>query len=107
MAKSQKPPQPPRQRNASRYKRSETSRLVQGALDAGLTVRGIEVDPATGVLCILTDLPMARRATLILIASLRTGRSAVVVKYPICGEPQRPGLVHKAMRPSPKAASTT
>lgn len=55
MAKSQKPPQPPRQRNASRYKRSETSRLVQGALDAGLTVRGIEVDPATGVLCILTE----------------------------------------------------
>ena len=45
MAKSQKPPQPPRQRNASRYKRSETSRLVQGALDAGLTVRGIEVAP--------------------------------------------------------------
>ena len=50
MTKSRNPTQPPkpRTRSASRYKRSETSRLLQGAKDAGLTVRGIEVDPATG-----------------------------------------------------------
>lgn len=55
MTKSRNPPQPPRQRSASRYKRSETSRLVKGVVDAGLTVRGIEVDPATGVLRVLTE----------------------------------------------------
>jgi hypothetical protein len=42
-----------RARSSSRYKRSETFRLVKGAQDAGLTVRGLEVDPATGVLRVL------------------------------------------------------
>jgi len=52
MAKSHNPPQPSkrRTRGASRYKRSETSRLLKGAADAGLTVRSFEVDPVTGAL---------------------------------------------------------
>jgi hypothetical protein len=63
MSKSQSPTQLPpsspefrraqRTRGLSRYKRSETARLVRGALDAGLTVRGIEADPVTGALRIL------------------------------------------------------
>jgi hypothetical protein len=52
MAKSRNPTQPSKQRTrgASRYKRSETSRLLKGAADAGLTVRSFEVDPVTGAL---------------------------------------------------------
>jgi len=52
MAKSRNPAQPIKQRTrgASRYKRSETSRLLKGAADAGLTVRSFEVDPITGAL---------------------------------------------------------
>ena len=51
------PTQPPKQRTRglSRYKRSETTRLLQGAIDAGLTVRGIEVDPITGALRVLVE----------------------------------------------------
>jgi hypothetical protein len=52
MAKPQTP-KPPRYRSATRYKRSETSRLLQSAKDAGLQVTGLEVDPATGVLRVL------------------------------------------------------
>jgi hypothetical protein len=52
MAKSRNSPQPlkPRTRGLSRYKSSETKRLLQGTIAAGLTVRGIEVDPVTGAL---------------------------------------------------------
>jgi hypothetical protein len=55
MAKSHNPSQPSKQRGrgASRYKRSETARLLKAATDAGLTVRGIEADPVTGALRIL------------------------------------------------------
>jgi hypothetical protein len=51
----QNSPQPPKQpkRRSARFKRSETSRLLKGAADAGLTVRGIEVDAATGDLRVL------------------------------------------------------
>jgi hypothetical protein len=31
--------------------------LLKGAIDAGLTVRGIEVDPATGALRVLVGKP--------------------------------------------------
>jgi hypothetical protein len=57
MAKPQKPPQakPPRMRSSSRYKRSETARLLRGAADAGLTVSGFEIDPVSGVLRVLVD----------------------------------------------------
>ena len=41
------------QRSASRYKRSETSRLLKGALDAGLQITGLEVDPVSGALRVL------------------------------------------------------
>jgi hypothetical protein len=60
MAKSrnslQKPKRKPR-RGFSRYKRSETSRLLKGAMDAGLTVRGFEIDPTTGVMRVLVGNP--------------------------------------------------
>jgi hypothetical protein len=51
----QKPPQPPKRRSRgfSRYRRSETARLLKGVADAGHTVRGIEVDPVTGVMRVL------------------------------------------------------
>ena len=42
-------------RGLSRYKRSETARLLKGALDAGLTVRGLEVDPVSGALRVLVE----------------------------------------------------
>jgi hypothetical protein len=58
MAKSRSSLQPKqRARSSSRYKRSETSRLLKGAMDAGLAVRGFEVDPVTGVLRVLVDKP--------------------------------------------------
>jgi hypothetical protein len=52
-------PQPPKQRTRglSRFKRSEASRLVKGARDAGLTVCGIEVDRVTGNLRVLVGQP--------------------------------------------------
>jgi hypothetical protein len=55
----QKPTQPPkrRPRGFSRYRRSETSRLIKGAMDAGLSVRGLEVDPVSGALRVLVGQP--------------------------------------------------
>ena len=64
MAKSRPTPPPEqRTRGLSRFKRTETARLLKGALDAGLSVRGIEIDPGTGALRVLvesarTSLPM-------------------------------------------------
>jgi hypothetical protein len=52
----QSSPQPPKRRQA-RFKRSETSRLLKGAADAGLTVRGLEADAVTGVLRVLVGKP--------------------------------------------------
>ena len=56
---SQKPPQPPkrRPRELTRHRRRETARLLQGTLDARLTVRVIEVDPVTGALRVLVGKP--------------------------------------------------
>ena len=45
----------PRTRGLSRYKRSETSRLLKGVIDAGLTPRGLEVDPVSGTLRVLVE----------------------------------------------------
>jgi hypothetical protein len=61
MTKPRISPQPPKQRTrgASRYKRGETTRLLQGALGAGLPVRGLEVDPVTGALRVLFGQPDA------------------------------------------------
>jgi hypothetical protein len=62
LARSRKPPQPPKQqrtRGLSRYKRTETRRLLQSVADAGHTVRGLEVDPTTGALRILFGTPDA------------------------------------------------
>jgi len=55
VAKSHTPTRKQRVRSASRYKRSETSRLLKGAADAGLTVRSFEVDPVTGALRVFVD----------------------------------------------------
>jgi len=60
VAKSRNSPRPPKRqprRGFSRYKRSETARLLKGAADAGHTVRGLEVDPVTGALRILFGKP--------------------------------------------------
>jgi hypothetical protein len=53
----QNSPQPPkrRPRGVTRHKRRETARLVRSVLDAGLSVRGVEVDAATGALRVLTE----------------------------------------------------
>jgi hypothetical protein len=53
MRKPLKPQPGKRRRGFTRYKRSETARLLRGAMDAGLTVRGFEVDPITGRLRVL------------------------------------------------------
>ena len=55
MPKPRTPHQPPkpRIRGPSRYKSGETKRLLKGALDAGLQVAGLEVDPVTGALRVL------------------------------------------------------
>jgi hypothetical protein len=57
MTKPRISPQPPKQRTrgASRYKSGETKRLLKGALDAGLQVTGLEVDPVTGALRVLCN----------------------------------------------------
>jgi hypothetical protein len=44
-----------RPRGFSRYRRSE--RLIKGAMDAGLPVRGLEIDPVTGKLQLLFGKP--------------------------------------------------
>ena len=55
----QNSPQPPKQptRRHARFKRSETTRLLKGAADAGFAVRGIEADLVTGVLRVLVGRP--------------------------------------------------
>ena len=50
-AKNRRPSRKP-QRTWVRFKRRETARLLRSALDAGLTVRGVELDP-TGTLRVL------------------------------------------------------
>ena len=53
-----KPPTTPearRPRGLTRHKRRETARLVRSVLDAGLSVRGVEVDAVTGALRVLTE----------------------------------------------------
>jgi hypothetical protein len=57
MAKPRKQPPKQRTRGFSRYKRSETTRLLKSAIDAGMLVRGLEVDPVTGALRVLFDKP--------------------------------------------------
>ena len=55
----QSPPQPlkRRPRGLTRHRRRETARLLRSALDAGLTVRGLEVDPVSGALRVLISKP--------------------------------------------------
>ena len=55
----QNPPQPPkrRPRGLTRHRRRETTRLLKSDLDAGLPVRGLEVDPVTGALRVLVGKP--------------------------------------------------
>jgi hypothetical protein len=56
---AQNPPQPRkrRPRGLTRHRRRETARLLRSALDAGLTVRGLEVDPVSGALRVLISKP--------------------------------------------------
>jgi hypothetical protein len=62
--KSRKSPQPPKQptRGLSRFKRSEAKRLLQSAVEVGLNVSGLEVDPNTGALRVLVGAPAAANA---------------------------------------------
>ena len=55
----QSPPQHSkrRPRGLTRHRRRETARLLRSTIDAGLTVRGIEVDPVTGALRVLVAKP--------------------------------------------------
>ena len=57
MPKPRTPIQPskPRMRGPSRYKSGETKRLLKGAIDAGLQVTGLEVDPVSGALRVLVS----------------------------------------------------
>ena len=41
-------PKQRRTRGLSKFRKTEISRAAQGMLDAGLTLRGVEVDPVTG-----------------------------------------------------------
>jgi hypothetical protein len=47
----------PRGRGGSRYRKTETKRLLKGAAEAGLVVRSFEVDPVTGVLRVFVGKP--------------------------------------------------
>jgi hypothetical protein len=51
------PPKKPRIRSASRFKRSETSRIIKGVVDAGFTPSGIEADHASGTIRVLFGKP--------------------------------------------------
>jgi hypothetical protein len=62
MMKSRKPTQPPKQqrmRGRSRYRHSEVTRLLKGAIAAGLRVVGVEADAETGRLRVLVGKPDA------------------------------------------------
>jgi hypothetical protein len=54
--------QPARGPSRFSFKRSEAKRLLQSAVDVGLNVRGLEVDPNTGALRVLVDPPAAANA---------------------------------------------
>jgi hypothetical protein len=45
----------------SRFKTTETARLIRAAVEAGLTVRGIEVDVVGGTLRVLAESPKVER----------------------------------------------
>ena len=54
----QDPPHPPKPRR----RRSSSTRLLRSAAAAGLTVRGIEVDPLTGKYTVLVGEPAPAKA---------------------------------------------
>jgi len=54
---AQGPPQPPKQRT----RKPSAARLLKGAMAAGLTVRGVELDP-TGTLRVLVGEPSPVKA---------------------------------------------
>jgi hypothetical protein len=66
----------PRTRGLSRFKRSETARLLKGALDAGLPVRGLEADPVTGKYTVLVGAPTSATAEDESAAGTPVGRSS-------------------------------
>jgi hypothetical protein len=66
MRTSQKPklPQTRRGRGPSKVKQTEMTKAVKATLAAGLPVRGIDVDPATGKITVMVGEPVeAKRAT--------------------------------------------
>jgi hypothetical protein len=60
MRTSQKPklPQKRRGRGPSKVKRTELTKAAKATLAAGLSVRGIDIDPATGKFTVLVGQPV-------------------------------------------------
>ena len=57
MRARQKPKPPRRTRVLTKIKKTDVTRVARGALAAGLTLRGFEVDPTTGKFCVLVGQP--------------------------------------------------
>lgn len=53
MRKKSKSKKRPRERGLSRFRRTEAKRLVRAALEAGLSVARIEVDPSSGKISVI------------------------------------------------------
>jgi hypothetical protein len=52
-----KPKKQRRTRGPSKFRKSEVARAARGMIAAGLSVRGIEIDPVTGTLRVLVGQP--------------------------------------------------
>ncbi len=44
-------------RGPSKFRKTEATRLVRAALDAGLTIKRVEIDPATGRISVIPGSP--------------------------------------------------
>jgi hypothetical protein len=62
MPKTPRQPKPRAGRSPARFTRSEATRLLKGALNLGVPVRGIEVDTNTGALRVLFGEPKSAAA---------------------------------------------
>jgi hypothetical protein len=57
MPKTLQQPKPRAARGPARFTRSEATRLLKGAIAAGMPVHGVEVDTSTGALRVLLGTP--------------------------------------------------
>jgi hypothetical protein len=56
------PPKYRRGRGPARFKRAECRRAIKAAVDAGLTVSRVDIDPATGKISVIAGKPEAGTA---------------------------------------------